>query len=106
MKPLVTNRRALTWFCILPLDSNTSILKRALFIMLTVFLYTSVFTGVMSSVIFFANNVSVDLENSLYSVMQIAGFSNMLYLYVVAFVSRKRINRFLVTLDEIYEESK
>lgn len=106
MKPLVTNRRVLTWFCICPFDPNTSVLKKTFFGILTLFLFASALSGAISSIVFFVHNVSIDLENSLYSVLQIAANSNLSYLYLVAFFSREKISLFLATLEEIYQESK
>lgn len=106
MKPFATNRQVLTWFCVCPFDQSTIILKKMFFIIVTLFLFASVFSGAVSSIVFFVNNLSIDLKNSFYCIFQIAAFSNLSYLYIVAFVSRKKIYAFLTTFDEIYKESK
>lgn len=105
MKPLATNRRVLNWLCICPFDQNTSIWQKALVVASTWFLFTSEISCAVSSVVFFINNVSVALEDSVCAIMQIAGISSVVYTWMVAFILRDGINRILKTLDEIYEES-
>lgn len=105
MGPLATNQRVLTWLCICPFDQDASIWKKSFFIILTLFLFTFEVSSWVSSIIFFVTNVSVDLENCLYAVFQIAATSGLIYMWMVAFISRKRINQFLGTLANIYDES-
>lgn len=106
MKPLATNRRVLTWLCICPFDQDASIVKRTFFIILALFQFALVSSASVSSIIFFVNNLSVDLEGCLYAVFQIAAYSGLSYMWVVAFTLRKKINQSFGTLDAIYEESK
>lgn len=106
MKPLATNRRILTWLCVCPFDRDTSIVEKMFFIILTLFLFALVSSALVSSIVFFANNVSVDIESSLYALVEIAAYSGLLYMLMVVFILRKRINRFLGTLETIYDESE
>lgn len=61
---------------------------------------------IVSSGVFFANNVATDLENCLYAVFQIAGYVGLSYMFISAFILRKRIDLFFATLDTICQESK
>lgn len=106
MKPLATIRRILTWLCICPFDQNTSIRKKTLFMISTWFLFAFEVSYLVSSIVFFANNVLVDVEKCLYAVLQVAASSSLVYKVIVAFILRKRINHFFGTLQTIYEESK
>lgn len=106
MKPLATNRRALTCLCICPFDQNTSIWQKVLFVATTWFLFASEFSFLVSSIFFFVKNVSVDLEAGLFAIPQISGSFGVVYLWVVVYIFRKKIDQFLETLDEIYGESK
>lgn len=106
MKPLATNRQVLTWLCICPSDQNTSALKKTFFTILALVSFALVFSFLVSSIVFFLKNVSIDLENGLYALVQIACSFDSVYMFAVVFISRKKINRFLQTLVTIYEESK
>lgn len=78
MKTLTTNRRVLTWLCVSPFDPNISILKKAYFVFMTLFLFVFKVSGVVSSAAFFIINASVDLEGSLYALFQVAGYSGLI----------------------------
>lgn len=106
MEPIASNRRVLTWLCLCPFDPSTSTWKRAFFVISTIFLFASEVGAFISSIIFFVKNVSNDLEGSLYAVFQFVAFTGLIYMSIVAFILRKRINMFLGTLSTIYEESE
>lgn len=106
MKPLATNRRVLTWFCVCPFDRNTSVQKKTFFAILSSALFIIGITKLVSSIIFFAKNISIDLEGCLYAVFQVAAYSGLLYSWMIAFILRKKIEHALETLEAICEESR
>lgn len=62
--------------------------------------------AVIASAIFFLKFVSVDLNQSLYAMFQIAAYTNVTYIYIAAFLLRHKITAVFDSLTEIYEESK
>lgn len=106
MKSLATNQKVLTWLCICPFDRDTSNWKKSFFAILTFFLFALEFTASIAGIVFVVNNVSIDLESSLFAVYHIAAHCGLSYMFFVAFILRKGINRFLGTLEAIFEERK
>lgn len=106
MKPLATNQRVLTWLCVCPFDLNTNLCQKAFYIISTALLFASEVGAFVSSIIFFVENISNDLEGSLYAVFQFVAFTGLIYMSIMAFILRDRINMFLESLATIYQESK
>lgn len=106
MNPLATNQRVLTWLCICPFDRDTRIWQKTLCVILTLFLFTFIFSLLVSSIVFFVQNVSIDFESCLYAVFQIAGISGLIDEWSVAFILRKRVHLLFGSLAKIYEESE
>lgn len=106
MHPLPTNQRMLTWICVSPLESRDSKWMKPFCVIFALTTFLAVLSCVLSSVIFFSSNVSIDVEESLYALFQISAFSGVAYMAIVAFYSRKKINAFLETLTAIHDERK
>lgn len=64
------------------------------------------FAGLIASVIYFWNNVRLDLEPSLYALFQTIGTSGVTYMCIVAFFMRHKITALLGTLSTIYDTRK
>lgn len=99
MQPLQTNRQVLTWLCICPFEQNTSIVKKTFFAILTLFQLLCVISFVLSSIVIFVNNVSVNLEECLYAIVQMAGHGGLAYTW-------KKMSDIFKDLDAIYMKSK
>lgn len=102
MKPLQTNKMALTWLCVCPADVNTSIWKRLAYLAFTLLTIAFVFSSVVASVAFFVKFVSVSLEMALNAVWQIGALSSLLYFLAVAYGIRRKINGIFESLEKIY----
>lgn len=106
MKPLVMNRRVLTWLCVFPLDEVTTRKGKLTCIVFSFGVSLTIFSGLTGSVVFFLKFMSTDLEESLYSLFQIAAIFSSANAIVVAFVMRHRIPKMFVNLTRIYEKCK
>lgn len=101
MKPLESTRRALIWLCVIS-DGASSIWKKMANIAFTILLLLFFVTGFTTSIIFFLKFVSIDLEEALYALFQIAGTTDGLYIMTVGYLTRRKINRALESLTKIY----
>lgn len=106
MKPLVTCRQMLTWFCAYPVDPSTSLLRKSSYIITTVFVFMANVCSVASSVAFALKFMQIDLKESLYSVFQIAGSSSTTCAMIIAFSFRFNIAALFENLSNIYNKSK
>lgn len=105
MKPLATNRQALTWLCICSFDQN-AIRKKTIAIILTLIFFILGICYFVSTIDFFVKNVSIDIKKSLYAVFQLFASASLVFMWIAALISRKGINQILESLDTIHEESK
>lgn len=64
------------------------------------------FSGTVSSVVFFLTFISIDLELSLFALYEIFGILSMMYVFIAAFLSRHKINDIFEGLQQIYRASK
>lgn len=105
MKPLLKISEVFQWFCMF--DTNNDIKSKRI----TYFIFTS--TGFIATIIllaasmtFFSEYVRIDLEEALYALCQIAVHSGVLYVFIVAFILRRRIFTIFESLSKIYELSE
>lgn len=105
MKPLETTKQVFTWLCIYCADYN-SISERITCILFTFSVFTFNACISIASVVFIVKNISIDLENSLTAVFQIAVFSGLLYVMTAAVLLRYRITALFGGLQTIYDQSK
>lgn len=60
----------------------------------------------ISSVVYFHKYISVDLEGSLYAIVQISGYSLTAYTYAMGYIQRKSIEKLFIKLRNVCNESK
>lgn len=106
MEPLVTNKRFLILFS--GYNSKGSMPKwrqrsNAIF---TFSVFAAIIYGIIVSAAFFWKYVSINLERSLYAILQISAMGSAAYNIVFVFFSRHRITAVLDDLTEIYRESQ
>lgn len=106
MKPLVTNQQVLTWLCICPIEKSVTKFEKCAQIGITSLFVLTLFCGLTASVVYFVKFVSIDLEKSLYTVLQIGGTLLVLYTFTVLCLSRNKINAVFEHLTQIYDECK
>lgn len=106
MKPLVTNRRVLTWLCVHPADETTSKFEKISYFIFSLIVFSGILSSLIASIAFFYKYVKVDLEVALYAVSQIAAASSVLYAIIMTLFSRPGITDVFKRLTIIYNESK
>lgn len=106
MNPLVTNQRVFSWFCVCPVDENTGILWRILYVLNILISIVIELSDFIASFKFIIENFTTNLEASLYAVTQVAGSSGLLYMIASAIVLRKKITALFYSLSKIFDESK
>lgn len=106
MKPLAMNQRMLALLCVLPIDEAATIKEKlACFLFSSVAIFT-IYTSLTSSAVFFVKFVSIDLEESLYSLFQVASIFATANAIGIAALMRHRIPPMFANLTKIYDERK
>lgn len=106
MLPLQEVQQIFTWFCICPINKNTSRLASYLRVWFTIVHYIFQATILCSSIIYFLKYLSIDFSDALYVFCQAVGLGNGLYCITVGIFKRDKINSLFTTFQEFYTESK
>lgn len=106
MKVLKLNQEILTALWILPVpDYETKWIKlRNTAISFTFFLLE--FTMVISSVCFIYEYINVDVELSLYALLQLSAQSSQVYMLLFGIARRHKLAEVYSNIQQIYDESK
>lgn len=105
-KPLEMSRRLLTWLYLYPSTETSGNQKSVTCFAFTIAVYVATMSFLVSSMAFFMKFVSTDLEESLYALFQIGGFSNTAYVITFAYFSHRRIAAIVDELTAIYNTCK
>lgn len=103
MKPLRTIQLTMIWCCLCPDDTSTKWQKIVRVAFITSYII-SMNLGVLSSVVFFLNHVSTNLEDALYALAQIIALIFILYAILVLCISRRKIYENFRHLSDIYKK--
>lgn len=106
MTPLETNRLILTWLCVYPADENATELHKILRLLFGIGVFVANLLVFIASIVFLVKFASIDIEEALFSVIQLAGTSNIIYVSVIIFVVRHKFVGLFKSLDKIYEQRK
>lgn len=106
MKVLVTNRRALTWICMIPPEPGTPVNGILLQVLFTIVTMAFVLCVLAASVVFFLNNIAIDYALSLFVLLQICAFMSAAYMALSGFALRQQMHGVFETLQAIYDASK
>lgn len=106
MNPLEINRQVLTWLCGVPPHESDSKRKKIAYIVFTLSLIFTITTGVMASALFIYRNVSLNLEESLYSLIYTIDTSQILYQSMATVLLRRKLLAIFEGLLTIYRESE
>lgn len=107
MKPLAASSRMLIWFCVFSANkiSTSNLIWKILHNIFTVAVFIGNICTLTTSTTFFVKFISLDLEQALYSLFQIVGSASILYLMVVTFFQKQKINILFEHLSAIYDKS-
>lgn len=103
MVPLETNHLVLTWLCVFPPDESTSRLKRMAYTTFSLAIFGINAGSFFGSLAYFLKFMSVDLEQSLFAVVQMLGEVNMAYISIITYLLRHRITATYESLAKIYK---
>lgn len=106
MKPLTLHRQILTWLCLFSFDEDTNKWKKIGYITFGIMINAIALCGITSSVVHFLTFLSVNLEECLFSLMQIIASSSNFYGISIAFISRHKTLDIFNSLTEIFNASK
>lgn len=104
--PLPINRRVLIWLYMLAPIKNTNRWKKSISICSSLAVCTTLVGCVTSSIAFVHQFISIDLKESLYAMFPIIACSGVIYVHIVAILSRKHILELFEQLSQIYRKSK
>lgn len=106
MKPLVEYRRVSIWLGAYPIDENEPKWMKFTYMLYCFYSFLMNLVATISSLAFFLKNVSVDLEVSLYTLLQITASGCGTYACGFLFFSQNRVTKMLEDLTDIYNECK
>lgn len=106
MKSLELNKQIFAWLniCALPDESN-NLMKRFRSSVAGGVIVTECLAGV-ASILFIKTFLSTDFENCLYATFQVAALFSVIYMWVIAFFLRDRINEIFSKFQSLYDSSK
>lgn len=100
MEPLQTIQRVLTWLCGVPPKESDSKRAKLQYILLT---FVVIMDQVVSTIY---RNVSVDLEQTLFSLFHAIGSSSTVYQSIAVILLRYKLIAIIQCLMKIYDDSK
>lgn len=106
MNPLETNRQVLTWLSGIPPHESDSKRKRIAYIAFTVGSVSIGVTAAIASATSIYQDVSVNLEDSLYSLITFIGGLQVLYQSIAIVFLRHKLLKIFEKLLTIYNESE
>lgn len=106
MRPLKTNESVLMWLNMCPPDKFISKPKNVAMTSFAVIVFLANVCATATAIAFFRKSISVDVEGSLYSLVQIAGSFGITFTMIVVFSRRKQISVIFNRLEDIQRCSK
>lgn len=103
MDPLATNRRVLTWLCVFPPEKGTTKAQRMAHVALSLSVFVVNMGSFFVSLAYFLKYMSIDLEQSLFAVVQMLGEVNMTYISIITYILRRQITATYKSLCRIYK---
>lgn len=105
MKVLETNRRVFTWVCICPAEPGTPTYESVLHLLFAVTTISIDCCVMAASIIFFLENIFIDLAASLFVILQICSCASVFYMAMTGISLRQQMGGVFQTLQRIYDES-
>lgn len=106
MKPLETNERVLIWLCAFPIDKSTSKWEKCIYIIFTLCVIMTHLLSLIFSSVFIHQNVSINLEETLFSLFHTFSSASMLYQSIATVFLCHKLAAIFKTLANIYDASK
>lgn len=105
MQPLILSRQLLTWHC-LCYEKGSPVWKQLIRIVLSASAFLMNLSCVPTSILYVLKFLSVNLEESLYALFQVAACTSAAYVVAIAFRMRYRTANLFKMLEDIYNSRK
>lgn len=106
MKPLKANRQVLTWLCGVPPEECASQRQRIAHVVFTSIVIIGNFLAMIAGATFVYRNVTINLDDTFYGLINTFGSANMLYQSIVTVLLYRQLAEIFDGLASIYNESK
>lgn len=106
MGPMSVNRHVLLWLYMLPPLENASRWTKMASICLSSSVCITLAGCVISSITFISRFVTIDLKDTLYAMFPTIACSGLVYVHIVAILSRQNISDLFQKLSQIYQTSE
>lgn len=106
MEILVTNRQALTWLWMHPIDEDATKWQKTVNLVFSLLVFVIHLCSMMSAATFIFKNVSFDMEESLYAILQTVASSACFYVMIIGFYSRRKMLAIFRGLSKIVDICK
>lgn len=103
MEILTINRQIFAWLCICSLTKDSSQKIKFLRILFSVCISLIQILAVGASVAFLYRNLSIDVTNSTYGLLEITAIGSAAYTIISAYFLRNNIDGIFINLQEIYD---
>lgn len=105
-EPLIKYREFLVWYSVYPADENTPKWKKCAHIMSSCLICFIHLIATECSVAYLIKYLSVDLEKSLYAILQIVACFSAFYACIVMWLTRQKVTKMFENLSKIYNKCK
>lgn len=106
MEAFSTHQRLFKLLYIFPIAHDTALWKKMLIPIFGIIVPLCEVLGLLTSIAFVVKFISIDLEGSVKTVFQIAAYTNVMYVMLIAFLKRKQMLELIKTFQHIYDASK
>lgn len=103
-QPLKLNRRILTWMCVLSSDETETKWTKLAHLYFIILLFSLNIIALLASMAYFLKYWAINLEESLFALLQMIGVTCMQYILIILIVLRSKISAMFQSLSEIYIE--
>lgn len=106
MKPLETSQRVMKWLYAFPKDEYASPSKRIAYFAFASIIFISSILSVTASTVFILKNLSINLEDTLFSLFHNIGALVTVYQSIATILLRHKLMAIFNDLLKIYDQSK
>lgn len=105
MNPLESIQRGLHWLCVFPFQKDTTTTKKIVYIFFTLNIFFLHLCALAASAAFIIKFISIDMQRSVFALLQFGTFFSTMYSIIVAFFVREKIIGIFKKISKIYRAS-
>lgn len=103
---LDTNKKVMTWLCMVPPDESSSINQRIAYYLVGMFVFAWNVIGVAGDAAYFFVHIKSDMSEALFALMGTIAGGSMIYVAITAFTFRRKILIIYDRLSDIYDSGE